>query len=121
MYTNTDLAKDIYNLMTIANTLPEDFIVYFMGHVTIYTNVDGNESKCLITNGKKLEKIKLESKLPLVLYTHMERGLQGDNSYFFETQANRSTGKTAIGMFEDFLIPNSLNLVDSKIREYYGL
>lgn len=70
---------------------------------------------------KKLEKIKLESKLPVVLYTHMERGLQGDNEYKFETQACRSTGKSPIGMFDSFLIPNSLTLVDSKIREYYGI
>ena len=63
-----DLAKDIYSLITDCNSLREDLIVYLFGHVTLYTDIDGNESKCLITNGKKLEKIKLESKLPIVLF-----------------------------------------------------
>ena len=70
---------------------------------------------------RKLEKIKLESKLPVVLFTTVERGSQGDNKYYFETQQNRSTGKSPLGMFPDFLIPNSLALVDARIREYYGI
>lgn len=116
-----DLAKDIYEIISVANSLRDDLIVYFMGHVTLYTDVDGNESKCLITNGRKLEKIKLESKLPIVLFGSVERGSNGDNKYWFETQANRSTGKTPLGMFNEFKIPNSLALVDSKIREYYEI
>ena len=63
-----DLAKDIYEIVSIANGLRDDLVIYFTGHVTLYTDVDGNESKCLITNGRKLEKIKLESKLPIVLF-----------------------------------------------------
>ena len=116
-----DLAKDIYALITDCNGLRDDLVIYFMGHVTLYTDVDGSESKCLITNGKKLEKIKLESKLPVVLYGSVERGSLGENKFFFETQQNRSTGKTPLGMFKDFLIPNSLKLVDDTIRKYYGI
>lgn len=116
-----DLAKDIYEIISYANTMRDDLVIYFMGHVTLYTDVDGNESKCLITNGRKLEKIKLESKLPIVLFGKVDRGLNGDNKFYFETQANRSTAKTPLGMFEEFQIPNSLKLVDDKIREYYGL
>ena len=116
-----DLAKDIYEIISYANTMRDDLVIYFMGHVTLYTDVDGNESKCLITNGRKLEKIKLESKLPIVLFGKVDRGLNGDNKFYFETQANRSTAKTPLGMFEELQIPNSLKLVDDKIREYYGL
>lgn len=116
-----DLAKSIYEIITIANGLREDLVVYLMGHATVYTDVDGNESKCLITNGRKLEKIKLESKLPIVLFTNVERGTQGENKYYFETQQNRSTGKTPLGMFKDFLVPNSLSLVDSTVRSYYSI
>lgn len=116
-----DLAKDIYRLISVSNGLRKDLVIYFMGHVTVYTDVDGNESKCLITNGRKLEKIKLESKLPIVLFGNVERGSGGDNKYTFETQANRSTGKTPLGMFKNFSIPNSLRLVDDTIREFYKL
>lgn len=116
-----DLAKDIYEIISTANNMREDLIIYFMGHVTLYTDVDGNESKCLITNGRKLEKIKLESKLPIVLFGKVDRGTNGNNKFYFETQANRSTAKTPLGMFDEFQIPNSLKLVDDKIREYYNI
>ena len=116
-----DLSKDIYRLISECNDLRDDLIIYFLGHTTLYTDVDGNESKCLITNGKKLEKIKIESKLPVVLFASVERGSLGENKFFFETQQNRSTGKTPLGMFKDFLIPNSLKLVDDTIRKYYGI
>lgn len=116
-----DLAKDIYEIVSIANGLRDDLVIYFTGHVTLYTDVDGNESKCLITNGRKLEKIKLESKLPIVLFGTVERGSNGNNKYYFETQSNRSTAKSPLGMFDKFKIPNSLSLVDSKIREYYDI
>jgi hypothetical protein len=116
-----DLARDIFALITVSNTLRKDLIVYLLGHVTNFTDVDGNESKCLITNGRKLEKIKLESKLPVVLMTGVERKSEGKNEYYFETQANRSTAKSPIGMFSEFKIPNSLSLVDFTIRQYYKI
>lgn len=116
-----DLAKDIYEVISKANNMRDDLIIYFMGHVALYTDVDGNESKCLVTNGRKLEKIKLESKLPIVLFGSIDRGSNGDNKYYFETQANRSTGKSPLGMFSEFRIPNSLKLVDTTIRQYYGI
>ena len=116
-----DLAKDIYELISIANGMRDDLIIYFTGHVTLFTDVDGNESKCLVTNGKKLEKIRLESKLPIVLFGAVDRGSNDNNKYYFETQANRSTAKTPLGMFSEFKIPNSLSLVDKTIREYYGI
>lgn len=116
-----DLARDIYEIISICNTFRDDLVIYFMGHVTLYTDVDGNESKCLVTNGRKLERIKLETKLPIVLFGNVDRGLHGDNKYYFETQSSRSTGKSPLGMFDEFKIPNSLKLVDDTIREYYGI
>jgi hypothetical protein len=117
-----DLAQEIYSLITFCNTeMRPDIIVYLSGHTTVFTDADGEETKCLVTNGKKLEKIKLESKLPIVLFTSMTKGLRGANTYEFETQANRSTAKSPINMFQDFLIPNSLRLVDDTIRKYYGI
>lgn len=116
-----DLAKEIYSIISVANGLREDLVIYLLGHVTLYTDVDGNESKCLVTNGRKLEKIKLESKLPIVIFGGVEKDSSGNNKHYFETQANRSTAKTPIGMFKDFNIPNSLKLVDTTIREYYGI
>ena len=88
-----------------------------MGHII----VDDLGTRKLVTNGRKLEKICLESKLPIVLFTNVENAGKGKNKYYFETGKYESTGKTPIGMFDEFLIPNSLKLVDDKIREYYNL
>lgn len=116
-----DLSKNYYKLCVQANSMRKDLIIYMFGHVYIYTDVSGNENRALITNGKRLEKVHLESKVPVVLHTAVELGSEGANDFRFETQKSRSTAKSPIGMFEQFTIPNSLSLVDDKIREYYSL
>ena len=116
-----DLAKDWYKLCVLCNSLRDDLIVYLFGHTVLVTNQRGEEERQLLTNGKKLEKIKLESKVSIVLNTHVDSGADGDNKYWFETQKNKSTGKSPLGMFDEFLIPNSLKLVDDKIRQYYNI
>lgn len=121
MCTFDDLAKDFYRLIVKANSMRDDLVIYLFGHVQLQTDIYGDEQLTLLTNGRKLEKIKLETKVPIVLVSHSEHGSNGDNNYSFETQKNRSIGKTPIGMFKDFRIPNSLNLVDTTIREYYGI
>ena len=116
-----DLAKDFYRLMVRSNTLRNDLIIYFLGHVVLYTDTQGQEARQLVTNGKKLEKVQLESKVSVVLHSNIQNGADGQNEYRFETQKSKSTGKTPYGMFNQFLIPNSLKLVDQKIREYYSI
>ena len=117
-----DMAIDIVDLINTANViLRDDQICYIMGHVELITDIDGVDRKALATSGKKLKKIFPESMLPIVLFTRIEPGLEGDNKYYFETKANHSSGKTPLGMFKDFLIPNSLKLVDQTIREYYDM
>ena len=117
-----DMALDIVELINLCNTrLRPDQIAYLFGHVELVDNVDGTSEKVLATTGKKLKKIFPESLMPIVLFTNIEAGLDGDNIFRFETKKNKSSTKTPLGMFSEFLIPNSLSLVDSKIREYYGI
>lgn len=116
-----DLAKDYYRLCVQANSMREDLVIYLLGHTVLTTQQDGTEMRHLVTNGRKLEKIHLETKIPIVLHTIVEPGVNGENKYFFETQKNRSSGKSPYGMFDEFLIPNSLSFVDNTIREYYGI
>jgi deoxyadenosine/deoxycytidine kinase len=115
-----DLAAEIYDLILKCNSLKKDLNIFVMFHTTNYTDVNGLEKKCIVTNGRKLEKIHLESKFPIVLFTHVKYGAEGKNEYFFETQASSSTGKSPMGMFDSFLIPNDLKLVSDKVREYYN-
>ena len=116
-----DLSKDYYRLMVKANSMRNDLVIYLLGHTVLTTQQDGNELRHLVTNGKKLEKIHLETKIPIVLHTAVESGQNGDNKYEFETKKNRSSGKSPVGMFDEFMIPNSLKLVDNTIRTYYGI
>ena len=65
------------------------------------------------TNGQKLSKIGLETKFPIVLYAKCV-----DGQYLFETQANFSTAKTPMGMFEEKVIPNDIAEVLKAVDEY---
>lgn len=117
-----DMALDIVELINLCNTkLRPEQVAYLFGHVELITDVNGDEKKVLATTGKKLKKIFPESLLPIVLFSKVEGGFDGDNTHYFETKAAKSTAKTPIGMFENFLIPNSLKLVDDTIRKYYSI
>lgn len=111
-----DLAVEVYDLIQDFNALRDDLIVYILGH----TCTDDDGIKRLVTNGRKLEKIKLESKIPIVFHTNVKYGANGTNEYMLETQTNYSTAKSPMGMFSEFLIPNDVTFINERIREYYG-
>ena len=111
----TDLALNFWRLIQVViNNLPPDKIVYFLAHVE--RDANGNEK--MKTIGKLLdEKITIEGLFTIVLKTVVQ-----DRHYQFATQTNgHDTVKTPMGMFSDLLIENDLKMVDSTIREYYGI
>lgn len=117
-----DVANDVIELNTLCNTvLRNDQIAYIMGHVELITDTDGKEKKVLSVIGKKSKRQMPEGFYPICLFTEMEYGDNGENKHYFLTKAAGSSGKTPIGMFNDFRIPNSLALVDETIRKYYGI
>jgi len=106
----TTIARKFRDLIHFINEMEdEDRIVYFLHHSEIDT--DGREK--VKTIGKMLdEKLTVEGCFDIVLYC-------ADHKFF--TQANgQSTAKTPEDMFP-LEIPNDLKMVDTKIREYYGL
>lgn len=110
----TDLALNYYTLVKIAAALPDDKIVYFMGH----SDIDNNGNEKFKTIGKLLdEKITLEGMFTIVLKTVVT-----DGKYQFSTRNNgQDTVKTPMGMFDEPLIDNDLAVVDKAIRDYYEL
>lgn len=119
-----DIANDILDLITLCNTvLRKDQIAYILGHVELITDVDGNEKKVLATVGKKARKQQPEGFFPVCIFTEVEYGNDGENKHYFQTKAAKSSAKTPVGMFskDEFRIPNSLALLDSRIRKYYKL
>lgn len=111
----TDIALNFWSLIQIViNQLPDDVIVYFLGHIE--RDANGNEK--FKTIGKMLdEKITIEGLFTIVLKTNVI-----DGKYQFSTQTNgMDTVKSPLGMFNEPLIDNDLKMVDATIREYYNI
>ncbi len=110
----TDMAMNFRNLIqfVIAHT-PPDVIVYFLHH-TEETQAGKLKAK---TIGKMLdEKLTVEGLFSIVLLCQA-----GKDSHTFITQSQGySTAKSPMEMFPAE-IDNDLKLVDSTIREYWGL
>ena len=110
----TDMAFDFNNLIEFARSLPDDKIVYFIGHSDQMD--DGREH--FKTIGKMLDNyVTLEGKFTIVM-----KSVVKDGQYYFSTHNNgQDTVKTPMGMFEDDLIINDLKMVDDTIREYWNM
>lgn len=110
----TDLALNYYTLVKTAAALPDDKIVYFLGH----SDIDNNGNEKFKTIGKLLdEKITFEGMFTIVLKTVVT-----DGKYQFSTRnSGQDTVKTPMGMFNEPLIDNDLAAVDKAIRDYYEL
>lgn len=110
----TDMAKNFFDLIETARQLPDEKIVYFLGHTD--RDADGNEK--FKTIGKMLdEKVTLEGKFTIVLKTAVQ-----DGKYLFQTHnSGADTVKSPLGMFQADYIDNDLAEVDKVIREYYGI
>ena len=117
-----NISMDIIELTQLCNNvLRPDQLGYIFGHLELVTDIDGKEVRQLAVIGKKARKQEPESFFPIVLIATVVDNGDGDIEYSFETKANRSSAKTPIGMFKGFRIPNSLSLVDSRIRNYYKI
>ena len=118
----TQLSGGIYDVFTIINTiLPDDVDVFVLSHSDEgYTDM-GAQYRKVMTAGKQLDKIVLESMSSIVLFTHIESDGKGKNEYFFQTQTDGvSTAKSPAGMFEDYQIPNDLQMVKDTMFKYYN-
>lgn len=110
----TTMAQNFNAIVNVARDLPDDKIVYFLGHLE--RDADGHEK--FKTIGKLLdEKVCVEGIFTIVLKTVVQ-----DGHYYFSTQNNGSdVSKSPMGMFSDILIDNDLAMVDKAIREYYDM
>ena len=85
----------------------------------IYNNVKETKMK---TIGKMLdEKLTVESIATICLGTFVEKelGKKKMNYYFITQNIGNATFKSPEDMFDELLIPNDLNYVAQKIKEYY--
>ena len=108
-----DIAIAVYGLISNAHALRPDLTVVFLFHVQDDKDDNGNHSYRILTSGRKLDKIQLESKLTTVLFAKCL-----DGKYVFETQSKNSTAKSPLGLFDTTEIPNDLNAVITAITNY---
>lgn len=110
----TEMAMHFYNLIQfIIKRMPNDCIVYFLHHTE---EIDGKLKAKTI--GKMLnEKLTVEGLFSIVLMAQ-----NADGKHIFVTQSDgRNTVKTPMEMFGEAEIDNDLKLVDTVIRDYYGI
>lgn len=110
----TDMAYNFNALLEFSAKLPDDKVIYFMGHSE--QSDDGREH--FKTIGKMLDNyVTVEGKFTIVLKTVVQ-----DGKYMFSTHnSGQDTVKSPMGLFEADLIENDLAEVDKTIREYWGL
>lgn len=110
----TSIGKNFSDLFEfIAYKVPEDVIVYFLHH----TQVGSDGRLKAKTVGQMLDNyLTLEGCTDIVLLCQTD----GSSHYFITQSDGSNTAKSPEGMFE-LKIPNDLKMVDTKIREYWGL
>lgn len=105
-----DLAQSVYNIVDYSNKMRDDLTVILIGHTQ--TSDDG--FTCMLTNGRKLNKICLESKMTTVLLSK----INDNGEYVFETRAKNSTAKTPRGAFDTDEIPNDITIVIEALKDF---
>ena len=108
-----DLAACIYNLIDYALTVRDDLTVVFIAHTQTEMDDSGYMFTHIKTSGRKLDKIVLESKMSTVLLAKCVNG-----RYLFETQSNRSTAKSPLGLFDSKEMENDFTLVQKALEEF---
>lgn len=110
-----DLACHMKELLDFIDSIDDDVVVYFLGHVE--SDSDTGKMRA-ITAGKMIDKQfgTIEALFNEVIYAKNDGG-----RYIFIVHSDgSSTAKTPMGMFDEDEIENDLKIVDGKVREYYG-
>lgn len=108
-----DLAISVYNLVDKALTFRDDLTIIFTAHTQTDREDSGYMFTHIKTSGRKLDKIVLESKFPVVLLAKVM-----DGAYKFETKADSSTAKVPMGAIEDQYIDNDITKVIEALKDY---
>ena len=108
-----DLASCVWALIDSAYSYRDDLTIIFLAHSQTERDDNGYVFTRLKTNGKKLDKIVLESKFTVVLLAKCV-----DGKYIFETHAQNSTVKSPLDMFDANEIPNDVTEVLKAMEEY---
>lgn len=109
----TQMANNMFNVFKKILDKDSDQVFYVLGHAA-----DDEEGKIrLKTTGKMLsEKIVLEGLTNVILTNEIV-----DGEFRFRVHTDGSGIKSPLGMFDKPVIENDLKLVDTAVRDFYGV
>ena len=109
----SDLAQNGWALINKALTLRDDLTVIILCHSETISDDNGIIKTRIKTNGRKLEKLVLESKMTTVIWS-----VRQDGKYKFILSADGSTCKVPINAFDVEEIENDIMLVIKALEDY---
>ena len=109
----SDLAQNGWALINKCLTLRDDLTVIILCHSETISDDNGVIRTRIKTNGRKLEKLVLESKMTTVVWA-----VRQDGKYKFILSADGSTCKVPIGAFEADECENDIMIVLKALEEY---
>lgn len=109
----SDIAKDGYGICMLSNRLRDDLTVIIVAHAETITEETGRTITRMKTNGRKLEKIVLESLFTTVLIAENREG-----KYMFITREENTTAKAPMGAFTEPTVPNDMAQVLEALEDF---
>ena len=109
----SDLAQNGWEIVNKALTLRNDLTVIILCHSETISDDNGIIRTRIKTNGRKLEKLVLESKMTTVVWA-----VRQDGHYKFILSADGSTCKVPLGAFDVDECDNDIMLVIKALEEY---
>lgn len=109
----SDLAQNGWNIINFALSMREDITIIILCHSETISDDNGIIRTRIKTNGRKLEKLVLESKMTTVVWA-----VRQDGKYKFILSADGSTCKIPMGSFEESEIDNDIMKVIEALEDF---
>lgn len=109
----SDLAQNGWAIINKALEMRDDLTVIILCHSETISDDNGIIRTRIKTNGRKLEKLVLESKMSTVVWS-----VRQDGKYKFILSADGSTCKVPLGAFTETEIDNDIMLVIKALEEF---
>ena len=109
----SDLAQNGWSIINQALEMRDDLTVIILCHSETISDDNGIIRTRIKTNGRKLEKLVLESKMTTVIWS-----VRQDGKYKFVLSADGSTCKVPLGAFREDECENDIMIVIKALEEY---
>lgn len=109
----SDLAQNGWSIINQCLEMRADLTVIILCHSETISDENGIVRTRIKTNGRKLEKLVLESKMTTVIWS-----VRQDGEYKFILSADGSTCKVPLGAFNGDECPNDIMIVIKALEEY---